>query len=32
VTERVDVSYLLTNGYVERVPYASPRPPAVPAA
>ena len=34
VTERVNVSYLLSNGYVERVPYAPPKPvPApVPAA
>jgi len=31
-TERVNVSYLLTNGYVERVPYASRRPPAKPPA
>jgi hypothetical protein len=26
VTERVNVSYLLTNGYVERVPYVTPKP------
>ena len=34
VTERVNVTYLLSNGYVERVPYAPPRPlpPPVPAA
>ncbi len=32
VTERVDVSYLLTNGYVERVPYAPSKPLPVPAA
>jgi hypothetical protein len=33
VSERVDVSYLLANGYVERVPYAptKPAPPPVPA-
>jgi hypothetical protein len=30
VTERVNVSYLLTNGYVERVPYAPPKPVAAP--
>ncbi len=30
VSERVNVTYLLTNGYVERVPYAAPRPPAKP--
>ena len=30
VTERVNVSYLVTNGYVERVPYTPPRPPAKP--
>jgi hypothetical protein len=28
VTERVNVTYLLTNGYVERVPYAPTQPPA----
>ena len=37
VAERVNVSYLLANGYVERIPYAPttpvpPAPPAVPAA
>ena len=26
VTERVNVTYLLTNGYVERVPYVAPKP------
>ncbi len=31
VTERVNVTYLLTNGYVERVPYAPPKPPAAAA-
>ena len=30
VTERVNVSYLLTNGYVERVPYTPTTPPAAP--
>ena len=30
VTERVDVSYLLSNGYVERIPYAPPKPAAIP--
>jgi len=35
VTERVNVTYLLSNGYVERVPYApapKPLPAPVPAA
>lgn len=31
VTERVNVSYLLTNGYVQRVPFTPPKPPAAAA-